>query len=236
MPAINSLFAHSAAQLDAKLMGPVIGYTLDQLVELAGLAVATAVSPSISENQKTLVIAGPGNNGADALVAARHLKLFGHQVEVYYPKQGKTPLYGNLVKQLASMDIKFVNDLPEISTQLVIIDGIFGFSFHGELRPPFDSIVSRIIQLQSKGSIVYSIDIPSGWDVNEGPSESYYFMPNGLISLTAPKPCARFIKGKHWLGGRFLPQSIIDEFNLNDIMTLYKSTDQVVDITGYDIK
>lgn len=47
-------------------------------MELAGLSVACAISKSYS-NDKTnsiLVCCGPGNNGGDGLVAARHLFLF----------------------------------------------------------------------------------------------------------------------------------------------------------------
>jgi NAD(P)H-hydrate epimerase len=48
-------------------------------MELAGLSVAVALAktyPSQGINDKILVCSGPGNNGGDGLVAARHLKLF----------------------------------------------------------------------------------------------------------------------------------------------------------------
>ena len=50
-------------------------------MELAGLSVATAVAKTYlsdkGDNSPTvLVCCGPGNNGGDGLVAARHLKLF----------------------------------------------------------------------------------------------------------------------------------------------------------------
>jgi NAD(P)H-hydrate epimerase len=50
-------------------------------MELAGLSVATAIAktypPQNNEsNTSVLVCCGPGNNGGDGLVAARHLKLF----------------------------------------------------------------------------------------------------------------------------------------------------------------
>ncbi len=49
-------------------------------MELAGLSVATAIAktypPLNNESTSVLVCCGPGNNGGDGLVAARHLKLF----------------------------------------------------------------------------------------------------------------------------------------------------------------
>jgi len=66
---------------------------------------------------------------------------------VTYPKRTDKPLYRGLVKQLESLNIPFLP--PEEVTEGkplrdrydVIIDAIFGFSFHGAPRPPFDTIV-----------------------------------------------------------------------------------------------
>ena len=53
-----------------------------QLMELAGLSVASAVHLEYDCCKRVLILVGPGNNGGDGLVAARHLWQFGHQVEV----------------------------------------------------------------------------------------------------------------------------------------------------------
>lgn len=46
-------------------------------MELAGLSIATAIAKEYPiERKKILICCGPGNNGGDGLVAARHLKLF----------------------------------------------------------------------------------------------------------------------------------------------------------------
>ena len=47
----------------------------------------------------------------------------------------------------------------------LILDGIFGFSFSGSIRPPFDHIVGT---LQKCETPIVSIDIPSGWHVENG--------------------------------------------------------------------
>jgi NAD(P)H-hydrate epimerase len=59
---------------------------------------------------------------------------------------------------------------------------------------------------------VISIDIPSGWDVDKG-NINNTFEPVMLISLSAPKKSAELHKGAHYLGGRFIPQSIFKKYN-----------------------
>ena len=75
MSSIGLLGAADAAQLDQDLFSEC-GYSLDQLMELAGLSVAMRVAKIYPDPCKVLVCCGPGNNGGDGLVAARHLKLF----------------------------------------------------------------------------------------------------------------------------------------------------------------
>lgn len=90
------LDAERAYALDQDLMGDHYGYSLAQLMELAGLSVAQATHHYITTNlndpplvhiRRILVVCGPGNNGGDGLVAARHLSLFGFQVHILYPKE-----------------------------------------------------------------------------------------------------------------------------------------------------
>ena len=94
------LGAKAAQSLDMDLMSTegasACHFTIFQLMELAGLAVAQAtyryfedyVRPKLgkTENVSVLAICGPGNNGGDGLVAARHLQQFGYRPTIYYPK------------------------------------------------------------------------------------------------------------------------------------------------------
>lgn len=69
--------------IDDELMGP-LGFSIFQLMELAGLSVASAIATEYPKEKfmRVLVLAGPGNNGGDGLVAARHLSHFGYDVKV----------------------------------------------------------------------------------------------------------------------------------------------------------
>lgn len=52
--------------------------------------------------------------------------------------------------------------------------------------------------------------------MEDGPSAfSVAIKPYALISLTAPKMCAKHFDGTHFLGGRFVPNSLIDRYSLN---------------------
>ena len=95
----------------------------------------------------------------------------------------------------------------------VILDAIFGFSFSPPLRAPFDAILPV---LADSGLPIVSVDIPSGWDVEDGrvpiiiedaDGKETTFLgltPEVLISLTAPKLGVKDFKEKHFLGGRFI--------------------------------
>lgn len=85
-----------AQQIDKDLMSPSGGFSIDQLMELAGLSCAEAVYksyPPTDNAKKVLVACGPGNQGGDGLVAARHLFHFGYDPMVWYPKRKDAPLF-----------------------------------------------------------------------------------------------------------------------------------------------
>ncbi|CAM0957089.1 unnamed protein product [Alopecurus aequalis] len=222
---VTHLSQRDAAEIDEQLMGP-LGFSVDQLMELAGLSVAAAVAEvyKLSEHTRVLIICGPGNNGGDGLVAARHLYHFGYKPFVCYPKRTDKPLYSGLVTQLESLAVPFVpvedlfHDLP--GQYDLVIDAMFGFSFHGIPRPPFDDLVQMLVSLSvtdnsAKRPPIVSVDIPSGWHVEEGDVNGGGIKPDMLVSLTAPKLCAKKFTGPHhFLGGRFVPPPISSKYGL----------------------
>ncbi|KAJ8069321.1 hypothetical protein OCU04_002977 [Sclerotinia nivalis] len=228
--AAKYLSAANAAALDVDLMSKG-AFSLDQLMELAGLSVSQVVYKvhPPSKGRRILVACGPGNNGGDGLVAARHLWHYGYKPTIYYPKPGKNELYQRLSTQLRNLSIPFTNDFPSaIKDSDHIVDAIFGFSFSGSIRDPFGSIITA---LEETSLPITSIDAPSSWDISNGPPSSgpgANFMPQYLISLTAPKPLVRYFKGRHFLGGRFVTPEIYQKYDLQ--LPKYEGVDQIVEM------
>ena len=221
IPYIN---AETSALVDKELMG-TYNYSIDQLMEIAGLTVAKVVNQeyvikSNKKNIRIITLCGPGNNGGDGLVASRYLKEFGNDVEIMYPKKNtKNPLYNRLITQCENYDIKISDKIYETKEEYekifedcdIIIDALFGFSFKGEIRQPFKTIIEAMKKYENK---IISVDIPSGFDIDKG-NIFETFIPKGLVSLTLPKLCSKTFKGEHFLGGRFVPKKLFEKFNLN---------------------
>lgn len=218
-PSMNAattlLSSAEAAEVDRRLMDPNgVGYKLEQLMELAGLAVAEAVADVADrlglERDRALIVAvaGPGNNGGDALVAARHLSLMGFaRIQVVCPVN-KFP---SLSKQLDAFNVPFVAAVDPDAA--LIIDGVFGFSFRPPLRGPFPALLG---QMNDCAAPLVSVDMPSGWDVDTGERcEGAVREPHALVSLTAPKLGSRAVQCELlYCGGRFVPPGLASELGL----------------------
>ena len=76
--------------------------------------------------------------------------------------------------------------------------------------------MSASLQCAGDDMHLVAVDVPSGWHVEDGPREGVpNLQPDMLVSLTAPKLCARHFTGKHhYLGGRFVPPSIATQYEL----------------------
>lgn len=232
--ALKTLSAKAAAELDKELMSTG-GFSIDQLMELAGLSVSQAVyrlhPPSAG---KTILIAcGPGNNGGDGLVCARHLFHYSYKPVVYYPKRSSSDLYSRLCTQISDLGVPFVTDFPKALSQADhVVDAIFGFSFRPPIREPFPAVIAALVASKVP---VTSVDAPSGWDVDAGPpaeGPAKDFHPAALVSLTAPKPLVKFFKGRHFLGGRFVAPKIAEKYGFE--VPEYPGIDQVVEIKVED--
>lgn len=149
-------------------------YTIDHepvesidLVERASTAFVNEFCYHYTKQNRVVVFAGQGNNGADALAVARLLQAEGYRVEVYLfnPTQ-RLSVDCEINKQRLLMDgqvrlIEVIEDFtPPVLTEWdVVIDGLFGSGLNRPLAGGYAAVVQYINQSVAQ---VVSIDIPSG--------------------------------------------------------------------------
>ncbi|XP_029551905.1 yjeF N-terminal domain-containing protein 3 [Salmo trutta] len=206
-----------------------------QLIEIWGHACAIAITKafpltSLGKKQPTvLVVCGPDQNGSIGLVCARHLRIFEYEPTIYYPKRTPHTIQQDFTVQCEKMDIPFLSYLPT-EVQLIndaynlVIDAILGpETDHTDVKEPYAGILVTLKQVKIP---IVSVDIPSGWDVDQVTSDG--INPDVLISLMAPKRCATSFTGKHYLAGRFLPYDIQKKYDLN--LPEYPGIDCVIEL------
>jgi NAD(P)H-hydrate epimerase len=106
------------ALLDSTLMDKY-HFPSETLMELAGLAIAQVTNKILKDkpNADICVLVGPGNNGGDGLVAARHLKMMKYNVGLIMFKklEGKNSIYHQLC---------FLNNIPSHDIQSFVHENI----------------------------------------------------------------------------------------------------------------
>ncbi|HQT25386.1 MAG TPA: NAD(P)H-hydrate epimerase, partial [Burkholderiales bacterium] len=156
------------------------------LMERAGLAVAE-LAMELAIGGRMLVLAGPGNNGGDAFVAARHLKSWGMDVTLLFlGKEEKLPEDAALAYR-AWIDSGGVchESIPENGKWGLAIDGLFGT---GLSRPISGNCGEIVRMIDSLGIPVLSIDMPSGICTDTGSVLGIAVKALHTLSFIAMKP------------------------------------------------
>ena len=175
------------------------------LMERAALAIANKYIELFSSDFPVCVIAGPGNNGGDALAVARLLLQRGYHLTCILLSSGSLSVdckvnYRRMEIQfprsVSELTRKFID--PEISNDTVIIDGIFG---SGLTRPTEGIFAEAIHWINSTGRKVISIDIPSGLQGEENPDLSVPIVKaDYTFSLQFPKLAFLFPENAEYVG------------------------------------
>ena len=136
------------------------------LMENAGRGVAERLQERVSEGT-VVCVAGPGHNGGDAMVVARHLHRSGkYCVHVVLLRDDVKELVRVQLERLDALQVpqsSWSDDPAQVRRELeradCIVDGISGTGLAGPLRTPAAELVSSI---RAAGTPVLSIDVPSG--------------------------------------------------------------------------
>ncbi len=142
--------------------GGVPGLTL---MENAGRAVAEDLAWRFPDAGTVTILCGPGNNGGDGFVAARHLIERGYRVRLGYNGDPE-----RLPPDAAANAKRFTGRRDPLSPELlsdadVVVDGLFGAG----LARPIEGAFAALIESVNASSLpVVAIDIPSGIDGTTG--------------------------------------------------------------------
>jgi len=175
------------------------GLSADALMEDAGLQIARAVRQFFPGPGVCVAVFGKGNNGGDALVAARHLAAWGWDVRLLaaFPDAEWGPLPKAKFAAAARCRRAEIAELDSIvGESLVILDGLLGIGASGALREPLCAITRAINRKRAFGNaVVFALDIPTGLNGDTGAADpacvvadhtlTIGFAKQGLVADTA---------------------------------------------------
>ena len=165
------------------------------LMENAGKAIAEEVRHSLNNlnRQHILVLIGPGNNGGDGLVAARHLHDWGARVSVCLCSDRKDDSNLEQVRQRGITCVAASENLAEfeelLSSASCVVDALFG---SGKLRPLqgiFQTVLNKVVEVKEKHSAldIIAADLPSGLGADDGAVDPACLHADRTVTLGFPK-------------------------------------------------
>ncbi len=148
------------------------------LMQRAGQAGADAALDLLHitiHRAQVLVLAGPGNNGGDALETAAHLAHAGAQVTVLHFAPGGTPATERVeaLRRARSSPARFasINDVAEAPAVVagtawtLVVDGLFGIGLARPVTGDFAGLIHAVNDLHCP---ILALDVPSGLDSDTG--------------------------------------------------------------------
>ncbi len=203
------------------------GILLMENAGLNSLRILEEKTLSHYENKNTVFVCGSGNNGGDALVMARHHFIRGNKGSIITTgsayKEGHAKINFELCRNLGIKILdwkkKKKESLEELKKSLVIVDGIAGTGLKGPLREREAELCDEI---NSTGSFICSIDIPSG--IGDNFKNSFKSVNADLtITIGLPKtslyyPSARKRCGRIIITDAAFPPSVLSIENPSCIL------------------
>src|SRR6478672_4778217 len=169
------------------------GTSVEQLMERAGEALADAVY-RFAGRTPALVLCGPGNNGGDGYVAARHLAGRGVKVRVVALADPKS----DAAKSARSRWQGEVETLSDATLGApLVIDALFGTGLKRGLE---DVVMQRLSRLCETALVRVACDLPSGVDTDSGAELSGVPRFDMTVTFGALKPAHRLHPAMHKCG------------------------------------
>jgi len=161
------------------------------LMERAGRAAAAlALEMRGDHGGRVLVFAGPGNNGGDALVAARLLREAFVDVDLVLDADAAR-LPPDAAAALAAWRAAGGATLSSPPTSHgvgLVIDGLFGIGLKRAPEGVFAERIATIAGLAGRGAPVLALDVPSGLDADTGQARGIAVCATRTLTFLAFKP------------------------------------------------
>lgn len=153
----------TAEMAEADRLATASGISGIELMENAGRAVADVTDRM--QRQRVTVVAGPGNNGGDGFVAARHLSERGHKVRLCFVGEPKK-LKGDAALAAKRWDGTVEEASPAALADCdIIVDALFGAGLDRDV----EGLPRAMIGAMNAGGVpIVAVDLPSGVNGTSG--------------------------------------------------------------------
>lgn len=163
------------------------------LMKSAGYWVANSTAIECRPGQKITVLAGPGNNGGDGLVAAIYLSAWNFDVTVYDPQYDPEEMSDDRLhywKQCQKQRVQICSNRQEFLHRCrgsVLIDALLGLGLKGHLRQGSSKVLLESIQKAGPAKTI-AVDVPSGLDSDLFEQPAPILPADLTVSFGAAKP------------------------------------------------
>ena len=181
-----------------------LGVPGEILMECAGRLVAAVAEAELAPGGRVVVLCGPGNNGGDGLVAARHLHLRGVPVSAVLAG-GTGRVRGDAARNLERAErvgVPFAGPRWRAEPGDVVVDALFGTGLARPLEGEAASAVKRIVAARPACRVV-AVDLPSGLDADTGQPLGACVAADVTVTIALPKLALALEPGRS-LAGRIV--------------------------------
>lgn len=164
-------------------------------MENAGRGSAEVISRHAPPGLPVLILCGPGNNGGDGWVIARHLRGYGWPVQTWLvgPQQRLTPdaalnvdIWRRSGGTVQAWSEQVHHQLEQqLAVSGTVVDCLLGTGASGPPRPPLDNILRAA---NRSSAIRIAIDVPTGLDADLGTVHPNCFQADLTCTFVAFKP------------------------------------------------
>ena len=191
--------AAEMAAVDERAIG--LGLPGAVLMERAGLAAAGEILARYPDAGRAAIVCGPGNNGGDGFVCARHLAEAGWDVECHLiGAPGRMSADARLEHGIArrlGITVHAGLRRPRLRRAAVVVDALLGTGARGEPRA---AAADAIAAMNAAGAGIVALDVPSGVDASTGTVAGTAVRADVTVTFHGAKPGLVVSPGRAFAG------------------------------------